>query len=479
MNILKSIFGWTQKDLAKNVMDALASGGDDSLYPQYSKQAAVAMFIGRSPWLYTCANINARAASSVPIRLLIKDKGNSVEELKKICPWNIKPISKECRRMLKSHVNGPSRYVRKAIDADTSGWVEVTDHPVLTLLTESSRVNPDTGTNIHLSRFIDLQVTGEWFLRVLSDKRGVPFGLQYVPSSITKTLPSSDPNKMVAGYEYGTKEKTIFTTEEIIHGMLPSPDGNMLQGRSIAEGCWTALQWMELYCQYETILFKNMGAAKVFAKVKGSNEDTLKRAAAYYSINNTGMRNAGKVCFHPDAYEFYALQMSRGKDSLSDDIPMAYDNKLNEIAGCFGIPTSKLKTNESNLASSYTGEYAFKTGILMYLLREDEQRLNEGLLWRYGIEDDAVLVYDSTVVKDENTVQKTIASTYQAGIITLNEARAEIGYEAIDGGDAFISNPSVPIDEVQTTELNTSNGNSEESRSPRGSNLDEEEDDGN
>ena len=111
------------------------------------------------------------------------------------------------------------------------------------------------------------------------------------------------------------------------------------------------------------------------------------------------------------------------------------DRVLEEIASAFGVPISKLLTNNPNRANAQIADTAWLRDTILPYCVMDEEKLNEKLLPLYGIEDEAFLAYDNPVPEDKSFQLNRRSKYVSAGIMTVNEARREEGLEPIDGGD--------------------------------------------
>jgi hypothetical protein len=87
------------------------------------------------------------------------------------------------------------------------------------------------------------------------------------------------------------------------------------------------------------------------------------------------------------------------------------------------------------------------------MLRQDEDALNEWLIPMFGLEGEAFLAYDNPVPDDRVFDRDTRIAYVNAGILSRNDARAEIGREDVDGADELtVAAGLVPIDMLGTTQ---------------------------
>ena len=145
-----------------------------------------------------------------------------------------------------------------------------------------------------------------------------------------------------------------------------------------------------------------------------------------------GPRNSGK--FITITGDVQAMPLNLPVDLIGDA-----DRVLEEIASAFGVPISKLLTNNPNRANAQIADTAWLRDTILPYCVMDEEKLNEKLLPLYGIEDEAFLAYDNPVPEDKSFQLNRRSKYVSAGIMTVNEARREEGLEPIDGGDQLAS----------------------------------------
>ena len=121
--------------------------------------------------------------------------------------------------------------------------------------------------------------------------------------------------------------------------------------------------------------------------------------------------------------------------NLPVDIIGDSERVLEEIAAGFGVPISKLLTNNPNRANAEVANRSWLRDTILPYCQMDEEKLNEKLLPMYGIEDDAFLAYDNPVPEDKVFQLNRRTRYVAAGIMTINEARREEGLAPITDGD--------------------------------------------
>ena len=124
------------------------------------------------------------------------------------------------------------------------------------------------------------------------------------------------------------------------------------------------------------------------------------------------------------------------------------NRKVEVIAAISGVPVSKLKANDPNLASAREGNLGWLRDTILPYLVLDEQFLNRQLVPMFGQYSEGLfLAYDNPVPQDDAALSTVAASDIAAGIRTRNEVRAERGLPPVDGGDEImIAGGTLPLE---------------------------------
>ena len=108
--------------------------------------------------------------------------------------------------------------------------------------------------------------------------------------------------------------------------------------------------------------------------------------------------------------------------------------------GGYQVPKSLLgMVADANRANAEASEYIFAKYAVLPILRTIESYINAQLLPKMG-GDGLVFAFDSPIREDAEQRDKTRESLFRMGALTPNEARAEDGRDALEGGDeAFVA----------------------------------------
>jgi HK97 family phage portal protein len=138
-----------------------------------------------------------------------------------------------------------------------------------------------------------------------------------------------------------------------------------------------------------------------------------------------------------------------------DELDLAAIHRIPETRICavLGVPPGLVGVWAGLERNTYSNAVemreAFYEGTIVPLYIDGQTALTEQLLRDFGARDDEYLEYDVGELRafatDENADAVRIATLYEKGIITLNEARGEAGFDTVEGGD---ESPAKPVPAV-------------------------------
>ena len=350
-------------------------------------------------WVYAAAMINARGVASQPIKLYSMQPKNGMKSI-----VNTKKVSSQKAAYLRGEMETkPSIFVQRKM-MNGCDVVEVHQHPVLELLDNPS---PEMdGYTLAVQRMLNLQLTGNAYLHpIVSETIGVPIELWNMQSDLVSVVPDGQMD-LVNSYTYGKQPNAVeFRKDE---DNQARPDWAIMVKEHLTDG-----QYQRLMQQVERQLGGKNNRSRPFIFEGGTD---------------------GK----PMSFSPQDLAFDSGEK-----------RKIEVIAAIAGVPVTKLKANDPNLANAREGNLGWLRDTIVPYLTLDESFLNRQLLPMFGMFADTLfLAYDDPVSADRSQQATIDASDINAGIKTRNEVRAERGLEPIsEGGDElFVPAGSVPID---------------------------------
>jgi len=405
----------------------------------FSYQLAVDQFYS---WVFIAANLNAKAVAAVPLRLFIRRRPGRTKL------WeSTSRISRSHLRYLRgeSGESGvyPSEIVRqKIIEFGAEEIEEVTErHPIMELL---RTVNPHhNGFDSTWLRMLYLQITGNSYMHPVMDERlNRPTALWTMPSQWTWIKSSRE--TFLEGYVYGRQahEQVTFTPDEVVHWKLPNLN-DMHYGRGYVESIWSAWNLHTEKRATDLSHYQNRARPDWLMIVrKGSTPEQIKRYETDINKQLKGSRNTGR--FMAISGDVLPQQLNFPEQIIGDT-----DRVVEEISGAFGVPVTKLFANDPNRANAETGDAGWQRDSILPLCRLDEQTLNEQIVPLFNLGDDAFVAYDNPVPRDRKFQLERDTRQTGAGIITIDEARAEAGLSPLEDGLGAVARfNGVPLDEV-------------------------------
>ncbi len=423
-----------QRYLESSMRFMEGSGTLGSARPSFNHQSAVKEFNG---WVFAAVSLNASAAASVPIRLYVRRTSSNRRRL-----FASRAVSARTREYIATKSSGLAR--QKAAEW-RDDYEEVTSiHPVMQLL---EAANPyQDGYSLSMLKWTYLQLTGNvYFHPVINPVTRVPEELWIMPSQWVSVIPAKrGSDQLIAGYSYGVDQASakFFAVDEVGHLKLPNPN-SLYYGLGRVEAGWQIIQQNKAAHEMDAALFANHARPDYAVIVKaGASKEAFQRMEDELNRKFKGPSNAGRWAkFGGD------VQI----------VPLAWPPKdlggraeiLEEVASVFGVPIAKLKANDPTYANAAQANVSWLRDTIYPYLKLDEQFLNSWLLPLFDIEDDAFLAYDNPVPEDKALDRDTRIQYVNAGILSRNEARSEIGYEQAEGGDEpTVSAGLVPLSRV-------------------------------
>ncbi|WNO30061.1 gene transfer agent portal protein [Oceanotoga phage vB_OteS-UFV02] len=157
----------------------------------------------------------------------------------------------------------------------------------------------------------------------------------------------------------------------------------------------------------------------------------------------TGIKNTGLPVILENGMDFKKFQMSHQELQYSEN--RKEDNK--EVGLVFGVPEAKLYGTSTTYASSIQAEKDYNKYTLLPIMRQIKQVINNNLIPDfYGSFSKYELTFDEFVAEDVQFKTSKVVRFVKSGIITINEARQEMGYPKSDDPKA---------DELNITYLDT------------------------
>lgn len=402
---------------------------------------------------YACATLNADLIASTPLRLYIKTR-NGEGKSRLSLRGDTRPVSAKSIARL-------NRYASKAV-IDAKDVEEVTNHPALALLDRPNRANEDgvgmSGFNIFnlTQQFQEIVGRCYWWI----EKKG----LGNTPSAIWILAPQrmlempgyGKDQKIIEYYQFGGGNGTQrYETDEIAPFRMP--DLYNVYSGGVAP----------LRAVFEQVRLSRKVDAQTNATL-----DNGGKPSAIWSPSATGdaggfigapeaerMRRAMRQAFSMAGAGGIMVAETAGALSLLNwpmsEIIEAARIELSQdiICSAFNVPTTKVKRNDANLASSKTGDYAHAKDAGLPRCRRNEAALNTFYLPMWGPEAAERLFFaydDPPGLNDEDAERLEFKDAATMGAATRNEYRARINLPPEPWGDQPLAPTNMAAVDIKT-----------------------------
>lgn len=318
---------------------------------------------------------------------------------------------------------------------------EIETHPILDLL---DRFNDTTAKSdgFYLTQS-HLELTGDafWYLEN-GDNQRQPSNIYLLqPDKVELKLGdiSAGATRLVNGFEYRTTVggETItqdYSYDEMLHFKVPNPK-NPYRGFSVVEGIANSLDLDTNALTAALNFYQNgMMAQFMLQTDQRLTTDQLKKLRSEMRAAYSGSQNFWKVPIFGGGIKPQQIQMSSRDAQMIDQQAWLRD----KIMAAFKNTKSSLGiTEDVNRANAEASLLGWKRSVIKPKLQRITDTLNEFLVPRYG--DNLILGFCDPVPEDRSQKIADATALVGAGIMTVNEAREEVGLDQAQGQDQFLN----------------------------------------
>jgi HK97 family phage portal protein len=369
-------------------------------------------------WVYACASRNATAVAEQPLKLYRKVKGGAFSK-----SYAAQALTRERKGVITK-----SAYVTRAMAA-ADDIEEILEHPFLDLLKNVNPVNNEFDTKELL--VLHQELCGNAYMYIIMGALGMPQELWLLPPQHITIKPDSKRYYGAFIYAKGTQQETTFKPEEIVHFKYPNPK-DILYGLSPLQAAAHSVDLNKSMLEHENALFENRAmpeTAIVYPAGVPVNKETGDLIKEQFRVEYGGVKNAGKVAVLGSGATIQPLTLSPKELNYLESRKFNRD----EIAAIFGIPKSKLETDDVNRANAEAGNYTYAKDTILPRLMRIQDKLNERILPLY--DETLFVAFDNPVPEDREFRLKERVANIQVGYTTVNEERAVDGLEPHADGD--------------------------------------------
>lgn len=358
-------------------------------------------------------NKNASTIANVPVKLYFNQSSSSIKSTahKAVSDFDFKHIKKS--------FNSP---VIKQME-NASDIVEIVEHPLLDLL---SVIN----NSMNYVDFVSMEqeylgLIGNAYTLVKYNKdSGLPSSLYPLLSENVVVVADNGGLGKVVSYKYANGKKTKeYKAQDVIHFLNYSPGSNLL-GKGELEQVLSPVARYNYYDAFESYVNANYGRADfIIAYQNKMSKKDLDEAYRQWK-KRLGGKNIGSPVVSAGNFEIKNTGLSPKDMQWTTGRRAA----ILEIINAYGIPESMVKLNSSNLASAMVATNQYYLFTVFPKLAKFLAKLNETLVPMYN-QSGLFLWYDSRIPTNAVAQSQMILAQLAAQVITVEEARQQLGYD--------------------------------------------------
>jgi HK97 family phage portal protein len=293
-------------------------------------------------------------------------------------------------------------------------------------------------------------VTGRWAWEQELGARDVPVALWPLPAPYLKPVPSEGGGQYFSKFQFGRsgEEKTLMADRVFYHWKPSQSDWR--QPESVLDAARLDVSVAVMQDRYDYAFLSNDSRPAAIIVYEGfetpAEDEAFKRQ---FRSEFRGPDNAGRAAFveaDRDTGIAGALDVKTlGLSAKDSQAIQRYDAKLRAICVAFGVPLTRLgDASGRTFANADQETHVYWTGLLP-LLADIADAVNIKLAPLFG---QNVGWFDISKVEALRPANKFTGPEalqgYDGGLITKNEARAELGLPPILDGDTFKENAPAP-----------------------------------
>lgn len=414
MNLFQKLLHWLRRKNAPAYLPAESGPSFLDAFRRSRVPTATDLLQELKNTAWTCASINAAVCASFPPRLYaMVEKGETP-------PWRGRAVEDTVQKTLLKQ-RGP-RLQQPTV-------VEVTDHPLLTLL---QNVNPvHNSFDLWELTQLSLEVHGVAYWLFDDDPvLGVPAQIWPLPPHlVTPRREPASPN-LVDYYEYRGQESKRFAPSRILHFRCPDPRDPYAAGLSPLRACFEQVALVSEFAALKRALYDNAALPSVILTPEDDLGDNERERLEKQWQQKFSKGGNGQALVADSAFKVTLLSQSLGDLAALADIKAAKA----DIANAFGIPLPFL-TPETNLANMQAADHLHKTLAIVPRLRRRDEKLNEQLVPRFDPTGRLFLASDDPTPANHDFTLKQEKADLRLGVRTINEVRSSRGLPPVPWGD--------------------------------------------
>lgn len=361
---------------------------------------------------YGLANMNAQAVAKTPIRLY----GRLANGYKTV--WPTKAIHPYQEKHLTSKIGFRA-----------SGRVEeITEHRFLDLL---HHPNPHmTWYELLLFTQLYLEVVGVAYWYVQTDLFDRPKHLWLMSPQFVRLNRGAD--GFPESYSYNG---VSYDASVVVRFAMPDLLNMYIDGRSPVRACFESLNIDDKFRASLASTLDNEARPGLLISFPEGGPENMDREEATF---NSKLKRAGQggTMFIDDSVDVTTLPFP-GRDLAALTIS---DNTLAMAARDAGIPMALVETKDVNRANMISAKALHAENATVPRHKMIEGRVNKFICDWFEPSGKLFACFDDPTPEQAELKQAELCGYVSSGVITANEAREDIGYAPIKGGDELVGN---------------------------------------
>lgn len=284
----------------------------------------------------------------------------------------------------------------------------------------------------------DVLINGNGFAYIHRDKKGLPISLEYLPFGDVSIIYNKATGTLF--YQIPRITKSLVEPINVIHVLMHSIDG--VEGRSIIA---FATNTIKLAGNAEKAASDFFGGGMTVHGILSTESPRLtkdQRESIRTAWGESQIGNGTGIAVLEAGMKYQQIS-SNSKDAQLLESRLF---NIQEVSRWFNISPVLLgdlsKTSYNNLEQS---QLQFVTNTLAPFVVELEQELNRKLILPKDKDKYYIDIIEEDIIKQDKQSQVNYLNTLvNSGILTRNEARKQLGYAPVDGGDELMISYSDP-----------------------------------
>ncbi len=303
---------------------------------------------------------------------------------------------------------------------------------------------------LFLSQLYQETAGGVYWLVCARDEEAAPFAytkqqpdIELWPIPKRRITPVPDPDRYLAGYVYTVGNVKIpLAVENVIPLGWPDPR-DPLRFTGPLQALAVDIESEKYAVEYQRNTFLNNAEPGGVIEFDLPLEKTrFEEIVLRWREQHQGVANAKRVAI---------LEQGHWKDVAQSNRDLQYEALRHltreQVMFARGMPFAMMQSNDINLANALTGERLYARYTLRPALEAIKEAINQALPERYG----PMLTFGYDLPAPEDEAFDVYAGTtgWLSGLLSKNEGRAALGYDAIPDGDVYVSDltgvvPTIP-----------------------------------